>query len=206
MVAAVHFFATDEDEQALLDYVLASDSVRLFPWATMDTTAPTLLDREQLPAQSEDHQRYGIVDYSLGSICFHAERPSQIEQGRARTYVFNRMNWNNSSPPEGCGIVDWNRTAALLWDRGTATPSGDLGVGNIGSQADTMDDVSADYRKWVNRVMNWVKRKGTKVAQNAELTSEAKGLSLRIEFMNSVFALPKAMEFFRAGGSAREWG
>ena len=204
MVAAVHFFATDEDEKSLLDYVLASDSVRLFPWATMDINDPTLLDRkEQLPTQSEGQQRYGIVDHSLGSICFHSDRPTWIEGVQARTYVFDRTNWDNASPADGHGIVDWNRTPALFWERGTVTANGALGVCNIGSQADAMDDISADYRKWVNRVMNWVKHKGTKVAQNAELTSESQGLSLKIEIMNSVFALPYAMEFFRGGGSNR---
>lgn len=206
MVAAVHFFATDEDEQSLLDYVMASESVRLFPWVTMPITDPVLLDRKQLPVQSRDQQRYGIIDFSLGSICFHRSRPSEIEQARARTYVLDQMNWDSAPPAEGQGMVDWNRTPALFWERGTIDSNGGLSVGTIGSQADAMDAVSNDYRKWVNRVMNWVRRRGTKVAENAELTPEAQGLNLQVGFMNSLFALPSALAFFRAGGSNQTWG
>jgi hypothetical protein len=206
MVAAVHFFATPTDEKALLDYVLSSATARLFPWVSMDITNPIFLARSDLPNQSESRQCFGIVDHSLGTICFIEERPTKYAPNRAKAYVFDKMNWDIASPLEGQGIVDWNRTAALYWDRGTVTANGDLGVGSIGSQADAMDDISVDYRKWVNRVMNWVRRKSVKVAQNGQLTPEAAGLNLRIGCMNSVFALPDAMEYFHAGGGSREWG
>lgn len=201
MVAAVHFFATPTDEKMLLDFVLASETVRLFPWRSMDVANPILLDAPKLPAQSEFQQRYGIVDYSLGTICFIQERPTKFEPHRAGTFVINTTNWDNASPSKGQGIVDWNRTAALFWDRGMVTSDGALVVGNIGSQADAMDDISGAYRKWVNRVMNWVRRKGVKVAQNGQLTPEAAGLNVHINFMNSMFALPDALALFRAGGS-----
>lgn len=205
MVAAVHFFAMPEDETLLLDYILASNTVRLFPWEAMDINNPILLGPGELPPQSAAQQRYGIVDQTLGSICFIGERPARLTSDRASSFVFDQMNWDNSSPSAGQGIVDWNRTPALFWDRGTVTADGELGVGNIGSQADAMDDISADYRKWVNRVMNWVKRKGVKVAQNGTLTPEAQGLNVRIGFLNAVFALPGAMAFFHSGGSSERW-
>jgi hypothetical protein len=46
-----------------------------------------------------------------------------------------------------------------------ATPSAsELRGGEIGdTQADAMSAVSIDYERWVNHVIGWIRRKGTKV-------------------------------------------
>ncbi len=206
VVAAVQFFATVRDEKSLLDCVVTSEAVRLFPRAAMDVSHPTFLDPADLPAQSELPQHYGIIDLTLGAIVFICARPSGCEPGGAKALFFNPRNWDLASPRPGQGIVDWNRTPALFWRRGTVTPRDDLGAGEIGSRADAMDDISPDDRRWVNRVMRWVRRKGVLVARNGRLTPEAEGLDIRVGFMNSLYALPDAMEFFRSGGSSRLWG
>src|SRR4051794_5875648 len=120
MAAGVEFFATAEDEQLFLDYVLASDTVRLFPWVAMDVANPILVDRQQLPPATLG-QRYGIVDFSLGKICFVNERPTTLAPGSARAFALNLLNWDLVSPAAGHGLVDWNRTAALFWERGAFT-------------------------------------------------------------------------------------
>ncbi|WP_339747936.1 hypothetical protein [uncultured Rubinisphaera sp.] len=206
MVAAVHFFATPEDEGLLLDYALSADTVRIFPWITMDMTSPAHLNRSNMPLQTTTKQHYGIINYAIGTICFIGERPQTYEPNRVKAYVFNQINWDRSKPKSGEGIVDWNRTAALFWERAAISDEGAIGVGHIGSQADAMDDISSDYRKWVNRVMNWVRRKGVKVAKNGQLTPDAEGFNLKVGFMNSVYALPNAMQFFRNGGCSIPWG
>jgi hypothetical protein len=38
-----------------------------------------------------------------------------------------------------------------------------LGVSQLGSQADAMAAISADYERWVNQTTGWIRRKGTKV-------------------------------------------
>ena len=202
MVAAVHFFATPADEELLFNYVLTSEAVKLFPWASMDMASPTFLDPGELIAQTESPQRYGIVDQALGSIHFIGVRPTRSEPGKAKAHVMNLLNWDGASPERGQGLIDSNHTPALFWKRGSLTEGGGLGVGDIGSQADAMDDISADYRKWVNRVMNWVRRRGVKVLQDAQLTPAAEGFDLSVQFMNAVYALPGAMEFFQAGGKS----
>ncbi len=202
MVAAVHFFATPADEELLFNYVLTSEAVKLFPWASMEMASPAFLDPSELIAQTESPQSYGIVDHALGSIRFIGARPIKSEPGKAKAHVMNLLNWDGSSPEQGQGIMDSNHSAALFWERGRLTEGGGLGVGSIGSQADAMEDISADYRKWVNRVMNWVRRRGVKVLQDAQLTPAAEGFDLSVGFMNAVYALPGAMEFFQSGGTS----
>lgn len=199
MVAGIHFYATPGDELQLLDFAMTSGKARLFPWGKMTVAKPTFFEVSELPPQSERTQHYGIVDQSYGPIRFIDERPTESEPGRARTFAFDLMNWDEETPVSGEGIVDWNRTPALFWDRGKLNRDGEMGVSDIGTQADSMNEVSAEYRKWVNRVMSWVRRKGVKVAHMGELTDDAVGLKFRIELLNSVYALPEAMAFFRAG-------
>jgi hypothetical protein len=206
MAAGVEFFATPEDEQLFLDYILSSDTVRLFPWVAMDVEHPLIWDRQQLPAPATPRERYGIVDYALGAIHFVNQRPTDCGPGRATAFALNLLNWNRVSPSPGQGIVDWNRTAALFWQRGAFTAEGALDRSNIGSQADAMDDVSPDYRRWVNRVMSWVRRKGIKVWQDGKRTPEAADLDIDIPHLSPVFALPGAMKFFQAGGADARYG
>ena len=200
MVAGIHFYATPDDERQLLDFAMSSGQARLFPWRKMTVAKPTFFDVAKLKAQSERTQCYGIVDQTYGPIRFIGERPTELEPNHARTYVFDLMNWDREAPTPGEGIVNWNRTPALFWERGELSSDGEMGVGEIGSQADNMAEVSIEYRKWVNRVMSWVRRKGVKVAHMGKLTDDAVGLKFRIELLNTVYALPEAMEFFRAGG------
>jgi hypothetical protein len=69
-----------------------------------------------------------------------------------------------------------------------------------------MDAISADYRRWVNRVMSWVRRKGIKVWQDGKRTPEAANLDIDVPHLGPAFALPGAMKFFQAGGVAARYG
>lgn len=204
MVAAVNFFATQTDERHLLEKILAPGDTRLFPWCPMDIDAPLFVNREDLHKQTASQQRYGIIDYRLGIISFIGERPTTCEPNRVKSYVFDQINWDSMAPGPGKGIVNWDRTPALFWDRGTVSQDGSLRVGNIGSQASSMDDISPEYRKWVNRVMGWVRRKSVKVAQEGELTPDASAFDIRVSTLNVFYAMPAAMEFFRGGGKGRQ--
>jgi hypothetical protein len=204
MVAAVHFFATENDEQLLLDYVFASSECRLFPWIKMNADSPVFLDRRALPPQSEAVQRFGILNPTLGEIHFVMHRPTEGRPDRFKSTVINQLNWEKWAPAPGEGIVDWDQTPALFWERCKYTAAGTLILGNIGTQATAMEDMSPEYRLWVNRVMAWVRRNGSKVAQAGKLTSAADGLDLKVTIWSSLFALPDAMRHFESGSAGRQ--
>lgn len=156
MVAAVHYYATAEDHAALLDYLGEPYTVMLHPWPVVDSPARALTRAEALAAD-----QVMVVHRELGQpSLIRLVHPALAEPTKAG--VFNQLNWARLRPTGGQGLVDSNTSPVLLWAPAKASDAG-LRTGDIGSQADAMDTVSSDYQRWVNRVMGWVRRKGTKV-------------------------------------------
>ena len=151
MVAAVHFFATEADEETLLDHLGEPNDVRLFPWVPMALDSPIFISRDQRWGKAN----LGLLDPSLGAVEL-VRPPHRAFDTDIKSGVFNSINWSRARPDETRGIVDWNRTPALFWKRGPSTEKV-LTISNLGSQADSMAAISNDYRKWVNRSMNWVR-------------------------------------------------
>jgi len=117
----------------------------------------------------------------------------------SRSGVFNRLNWEQLNPSRDEALVDSNVSPVLLWTPATHA-EGVLGSGNIGSQADSMSAVSADYERWVNRVMNWVRRKGTKV-WGLQAQGVRPDLDVRRTDVTTVFALPDALVALEGGAT-----
>jgi hypothetical protein len=67
--------------------------------------------------------------------------------------VFNRLNWEWLNLNPGEALVDSNASPVLMWIPATHA-EGTLVSGHI----DSMSAVSADFERWANRVMNWVRR------------------------------------------------
>jgi hypothetical protein len=204
MVAAIHFFATEADEQSLFEYLCRDSAIYLFPWAKMVIDAPTFLDPSTLPKLTDTVRYFGILNARLGQLRFVNHKPQKLSRGGAKSFVFNVMAWEAMKPQTGEGIIDWDATPALFWQRCTRNRQGSLGNGNLGSQAEAMQDVSQEYRRWVNRVMAWIRRNGVKVMDQGRLTPPARRFKIRSNgSLNARYALPDAMAFFRAGGAGR---
>jgi hypothetical protein len=156
VVAAVHFYGTTTDQFHLLDYLGEPESVALYPWPVVPTSSALLTRQEAL-----SQPNVMVVKHELG-------QPSLIRPGdaamaeRSRSGVFNQLNWERMSHEPGDALVDSNASPVLLWVPATQNEV-DLNSGHIGSQADSMRALSAAYERWVNRSMNWVRRRGTKV-------------------------------------------
>jgi hypothetical protein len=194
----VQFFATREDEERLLDYVGEPTAVKLFPWLPMRAEAPVFLNRHDRASTSH----VGVLDPRLGRIELAYPGDPAFTDGSSRARVFNTTNWNNWQPTAGAGIVDWNTTPALFWSRGEATATV-LTPSDIGSQADSIARISDEYRRWVNRVMNWVRRTGTKV-WGPSPEDRVAGFDVDLHTVSTCFALPGAVAYFESGGLGRE--
>lgn len=105
--------------------------------------------------------------------------------------VFNRLNWERLRPEAREALVDSNASPVLFWTPGTATDF-EIRVSSIGSQADSMRSISADYERWVYRVMGWVRRRGVKV-WGLERSAIRPDLDIQLSFVNTVYALPDAL-------------
>jgi len=193
MVSAAHFFATAEDEADLCGYIETTADVLCFPFGATkldDSTCIALSGRGDL-------QRLGILNRGFGAVRFI--RPASPGfRANAKVGVMNHLNWQGAQPGTHEGIIDWNATPALYWSRGhvveqAMTPS------DIGSQADSMHAISDDYARWVNRVMNWIKRRGKKVSGRGQEATFG-DYDIDLPFQNAVYALPGALNFFKLGG------
>ncbi|TCC58180.1 hypothetical protein E0H73_28070 [Kribbella pittospori] len=94
-----------------------------------------------------------------------------------------------------------NSSHVLFWAPGPVTDS-NIRVSNIGSQADAMGTISADYERWANRVMAWIRRKGTKV-WGLEQSAVRPDLDLQLSFVNTIYTLPDALSALKQGTPGR---
>ena len=195
MVAAVHYFATPGDQGDLLDYLGEPDQVTLHPWPVVHTPA-VVLGRVQALATGQ--VMVARRDFDPPSV-IQPGHPALSEQSKAG--VFNRLNWQRLRPLASEGLVDSNASAVLFWVPGQATGS-TLNISNIGSQADAMHAVSAEYERWVKRVIGWVNRRGTKV-WGLERNQVRPDLDIQLSFVNNVYALPGALSALEEGASGR---
>lgn len=191
MVSAAHFYATVADQQLLLDYLGEPHDASLHPWPVVCASSVALSRAEAL---SRDHVT--VVSGALGGPVLIG--PGSASMGEpTRAGVFNRINWERLAPQPDAGLVDSNVSPVLLWTPATHV-DGDLRAGSIGSQADAPRSVSTEYERWVNRVMGWVRRRGTRV-WGLEAARVRPDLDIRRSDVTTVVALPEALAALEAG-------
>jgi hypothetical protein len=195
MPTAIDFFATHEDEDALLDYLGEPEAITLHTWPISPLGLPPLARGDLGTMHS-----VMVVSRALGPPrLIHPDDAAM--QGAGRAAVFNRMNWERLSPGRTDGLVDSNASPVLLWRRGTREGSV-IHQSQIGLQADSMSAVSGDYERWVNRVTSWVRRRGTRV-WGLERDALRPDLTIVIDHISSIYALPGALEALKAGFEGR---
>ena len=187
--------ATAQDEESLLDYLGEPESVTRCPWPVLGPSRAALTRRQALAS----------VHVAMMSAAFGP--PSLIRPGDAamnessKAGVFNRLNWQQLSPGDEAGLIDSNISPVLFWRPGHSDDSV-LRVSEIGSQADSMSAVSPEYERWVNRIMGWVRRRGTKVWgwQRRNIRPD---LDIALGFVSTIYALPDALVALEAGVPGR---
>jgi hypothetical protein len=195
VVAAIHYFATARDQESLLDYLGEPESVTLSPWPVLDPPRATLSRCQALAS----------VHVTVVSTTFGP--PSLIRPGDAamnestKAGVFNRLNWQQLSPNDEAGLIDSNISPVLFWRPGHSDGSA-LRVSKIGSQADSMSAVSQEYERWVNRTMDWVRRRGTKV-WGLQRRNARPDLDIALAVVSTIYALPDALAALEAGVPGR---
>jgi hypothetical protein len=196
MVAAVRYFATEGDQEALLDYVGEPTSATLHPWPGVHSPLVVLPRSDALRTQ-----QVMVVHNVLGPPVVIRPGDRAFEEG-TKAGIFNRINWGRLRQDPSEGLVDSNASPVLFWQPGKATETL-LTTSNIGSQADAMAAVSMEYEKWVKRVMDWVRRNGTRV-WGLERHEVRPDLDIDLSFVNNVYALPEALIVLQNGARGRD--
>jgi hypothetical protein len=182
MVTAAFYFATSEDQATLLDYLGEPDKVTLHPWTVVRTPLDALSREEVLAGR-----QVLVVNRDLSPPVSIRLGASAMEEP-TRAGVFNRLNWDRLRPALDEALVDSNASPVLFWEPAEISNEV-IGVSQLGSQADAMAAISADYERWVNRTTGWILRKGTKV-WGLERGALRPDLDIQLGFINSVYALP----------------
>ncbi|WP_134765100.1 hypothetical protein [Nocardioides sp. 1609] len=191
MVAAVHFYATEGDQQRLLDYLGEPEDVTLLAWPLMQSPAAALSRTDALSSR-----HVTVANRRLnGPVGMREDDAAMNEATRAG--VFNRLNWERLKPKPHETLTDPNKSPVLFWTPATLGRDG-LASGSIGSQADSMKAVSDDYERWVNRVTLWVRSRGTKV-WGLDTSRTRPNLDVRRPNVTTVFALPEALKLLETG-------
>ena len=195
MTAAVHYFATKDDQEALLDYLGEPTAVTLHPWPVVQSPLGVLLRSDALV-----NQQVMVVHSALGPPVVIRPGDRAMEEG-TKVGIFNRINWDRLRRASSEGLVDSNASPVLFWQPGNASETV-LATSSIGSQADAMAAVSTEYEKWVKRAMGWVRRKGTRV-WGLERHEVRPDLDIDLNFVNNVYALPEALIVLQNGALGR---
>jgi hypothetical protein len=179
----------------LLDYLGEPAKATLHPWPLFKMPL-TVWSREDALEQS----RVMVVSHQLGLPV--PVRPGDAAmQGGSVTSVFDRLNWERLAPAEDEALVDANASPTISWsparlDADVLLPS------SLGSQADSMSQISKDYERWVNRSMSWIRRNGTRV-WGLEGHQTRPDLDIDLSFISTVFALPRALHALESGTPGR---
>ena len=195
MAAAVHYFATEDDQEALLDYLDEPNSVTLHPWPVVRSPLDVLRRSDALVTQ-----QVMVVHNALGPPVVIRPGDPAMEEG-TKAGIFNRINWDRLGRASSEGLVDSNASPVLFWQPGKASETL-LATSSIGSQADAMATVSTEYEKWVKRAMGWVRRKGTRV-WGLERHEVRPDLDIDLGFVSNVYALPEALIVLQNGALGR---
>lgn len=195
MVTAVHYFATFEDQMMLLDYLGEPAKVTLHPWPLINVPLKAL-SREDALEQSH----VIVVDRQLGFPVPVRPGDAAMEGGSVSS-VFNRLNWETLAPVEDEALMDANASPTILWSPARLHAEAIL-PSSLGSQADSMAQISKDYERWVNRSMSWIRRNGTRV-WGLEGRHMRPDLDIDLNFISTVFALPGALQELESGTPGR---
>ena len=195
MVTAAFYFATLEDQATLLDYLGEPDKVTLHPWPVVRSPLDVLSREEAFAAP-----QVMVVSRDLGPPVPIRPGDGAMDQP-TKAGVFNRLNWDRLHPAPDEALADSNASPVLFWEP-AEIGNEVIGVSLLGSQADAMAAISADYERWVNRTTGWIRRKGAKV-WGLEQGKVRPDLDVRLGFVNNVYALPGALRALEQGSAGR---
>ena len=197
MVAAVHFSADSRDEHELLACLLSTGERKLFVPNPMRIGHPEFI----APEDALLSDVVCVLDAGLGDIRL-VRPPSDKFDSSTKRAMLNLWAWNRSTTGPDDGLVDWERTPAVCWYRGSESGEA-LFQSTLRTHASSMAGISPDYERWVKRTMAWIRRRGTSVS-----TATAEGRESEYDVFvtggSAVYALPGALEYLAAGGAARE--
>lgn len=185
VTGATYFYATAQDAIELMDYLGVGSTAVLRQWPLVDATQA--LDRAEVAA----HSHLLVIAEQFGELIFIRDGDPALSAPTA-SGLFNQRNLAEVSRLGIDRIVNLDASPVLMWNPGSSSAT-ELRVGSLGTQATSPQSISADYDRWVKRVASWIWRRGT-VVWGLKQNAVRPDLDIDLRFVNSVYALPGALD------------
>lgn len=196
MTAQVQWFCDAEDERAIIDRLVGSETTAVFELDGRRMTEIPEFSVEMFPPWPEFTCLY-LWAKELGPLRWHECRPG-LEDETHRSFMmrfFAREDWDQSGLGPGDKLLDQDLSPGLCYKRPEMS-GGRMGPCTLIAPPSNLDRVGAEYAKWVNRCVGWIRRRGRIVH---DWRSPSTVIPNPRHFLNTVYAFPSAIKLIRGG-------
>ena len=204
MTANVDFFCTKSEEQIVIRYLLKDKNVVMY-----DVFGDKLRqsDTTTLVSSSDWESELSLffLHAELGDWVLHATRPHvelNANHGQLVASLLARERWDQSSMSHGEGLIDFERSPALVYRRGQRK-SGRIRASRLTACPSRLSGVSVEYEKWVKRALGWVRRKGEIVH---DYRTQSRVIPNPDHLLTTTYAWPEAKAVIDSGNHLFEIG
>lgn len=196
MTAQIQYFCDSKDEQAVLARLTADEAIAVFELdGRRMTEIPDFTIEKIAPWPAFVCLYLWAKDF--GPLRWHRDRPN-VEGPTHRSLVmrlFAREDWDRSGSAKGDRLLDQDLSPGLCYKRPEML-EGRQGPCTLIAPPSSLERVGADYARWVNRCIGWIRRRG-------KIVHDWRARSMVIpnphHLLNTVYAFPSARELLEGG-------
>jgi hypothetical protein len=196
MTAQVQYFGDSDDEQTILHRLTASTRTVVFH---LDGQRMTEIPEFAVEKIAPWPQSVCLCLWAkdLGPLRWHEGRPN-VEGATHRSLVmrlFAREDWDSSGTATGKRLLDQDSSPGLCYKRPEML-DGKMGPCTVIAPPSNLGRVGAEYEKWVNQCLGWIRRR-RKIVHDWRSPSTV--IPNPHNILNTVYAFPSAMELLERG-------
>ena len=199
-MATVRFFCSPSEELQLLNY-LATDGALCWTYGPADAGHLPLVQADGLPSWDLPLKLY-IWAPRLGPLEWFEMRPEMRFSGSHAQLLEGRNRSANVYLGPGQRLLDEEKSPVLVYTRGQLD-SGDPTVAlrsscQLRAPVSKPITLSADYNRWVNKCLGWVRRRGSLVHNHRQRHRTLPNPQM---IVSAFYALPEARADIDSGES-----
>lgn len=191
MTAQIQYFCDADDEKAILARLIPDGAIAVY-----QLDGERMTEIPEFSVEKIDPWPTFVCLYlwakDLGAIRWHKDRP-KLEGPTHRSFVmhlFAREDWDRSGAVAGDRLLDQDLSPGICYKRPEIW-EGRMGPCTLIAPPSSLERVGAEYAKWVNRCIGWVRRRGKIVH---DWRSRSIAIPNPAHTVNTVYAFPSALK------------
>lgn len=196
MATQVQWFCDADEEQIVLDRFIRNERIAVFELDGQRMTEIPEFSVDKLAPWPSFVCLY-LWAKELGPLQWHTNRPklAGTTHRSIATRFFDREHWDRSGLAEGDTLLDQDLSPGLCYKRPEML-DGKMGPCTLIAPPSDPKRVGVEYAKWVNRCVNWIRRRGKLVH---DWRSPSAVIPNPHHILNTVYAFPSAMKRLEGG-------